>query len=87
MAVSKWLMRKSFEEANAKAQVIKEARAAKNERNSGLFTAAQEDLRRELRLHDRLRPHDTGHDCCECMNEKPVFKASRSRSRIVLKRK
>ncbi len=87
MAVSKWLMRKSFEEATAKAQGIRDAKQAKEERTGGLFTGAQENLRRELGLHDRLRPHDTGHVCCDCVSEKPVIRASRPRSRIVLKRR
>ena len=88
MAVSKWLSRRSFNEAAVMAQEIKNATQAKKERNATLFTAAQESLRRELGLDHR--PRSTSIDeqqCCDSYSSRNVLRPSRPRIRVRVKRK
>jgi len=87
MAVSQWLMRKSFSEASKKADQIRRDSDAKKARNSGLFTGAQENLRRELGLHDRIKNLPADHECCTCSISVTAIKPSRARMRIQIKRK
>ncbi|CAB4929886.1 unannotated protein [freshwater metagenome] len=87
MAVSQWLMRKSFSEASKKADQIRRDSEAKKARNSGLFTGAQENLRRELGLHDRKKKLPANHECCDCTISLIAIKPSRARVRIQIKRK
>ena len=88
MALSKWLLRKSYEDAATQAREIKAATQAKKERNSGLFTAAQENLRRELGLGDRPRRTSPQADrCCDGHVSRHVLRPSRPRIRVRLRRK
>lgn len=88
VAISKWIKRKSFAEAMEKAEKIRAATQARAERNSGLFTAAQENLRRDLGLHDRVKVGSrTEHQFCACVKVGTQSRASRSRLRIRLKRR
>ncbi|TRZ88346.1 MAG: hypothetical protein D4R83_00410 [Streptomycetaceae bacterium] len=87
MAVSQWLMRKSFSEASKKADQIRRDSEVKKARNSGLFTGAQENLRRELGLHDRIKNLPADHECCTCTISVTAIKPSRARMRIQIKRR
>lgn len=80
MAVSKWLMRRTFDEAASKAEALKAAAEIKKNRNSGLFIPSQENLRRELGLGDQVRTED--HVCCTCDQNKTQMRPSRSHLRI-----
>lgn len=88
MALSKWIVRKSYDDAMAKAKKIKSATQAKTERNSGLFTNAQESLRRELRLHDRVPIASmTDDQRCSCLRSGAKLRASRSQMRVRITRR
>jgi hypothetical protein len=88
MAVSKWLMRKSFDEAAAKAEQIKIATKIKDAKNAGLFTPSQEKLRQELGLRGNQDLISQVHcQTCVCDNHriKKVFRPSRQKLRLKLK--
>jgi hypothetical protein len=86
MAVSKWLMRKSFDEAAAKAEQIKIATKIKDAKNAGLFTPTQEKLREELGLHSKEVHSTTSHcDGCNCLKAGRIARASRPRTRVIVK--
>ena len=88
MVVSKWLSRRSFNDAAVMAQEIKNATQAKKERNASLFTAAQESLRRELRLDDRPRSTSIEEQHrCDCYSSRNVLKPSRPRIRVRVMRR
>ncbi|MCX6430039.1 MAG: hypothetical protein NTX12_03550 [Actinobacteria bacterium] len=80
MAVSKWLMRRTFDEAASKAEALKAAAEIKKNKNSGLFTPSQENLRRELGLGNQVGIE--GHVCCTCDQIKTQMRPSRSHLRI-----
>jgi hypothetical protein len=88
MAVSKWLMRKSFDEAAAKAEQIKIATKIKDAKNAGLFTPTQEKLRVELGLVQKQTLGDKFHcEGCNCRTATQIQRPSRSRTRVVLTNK
>jgi len=86
MAVSKWLMRKSFDEAAAKAEQIKIATKIKDAKNAGLFTPSQEKLRVELGLRENRSEAERHCKMCNCGKGIRVMRASRSRTRLVISR-
>ncbi|MBI3429164.1 MAG: hypothetical protein HY050_03715 [Actinobacteria bacterium] len=88
MALTRWIPRKSFEEAMVKAENLKRAVAARERRNSLLFTEAQENFRRELLLHPRDEmPIAQNYDCPFCQGSPPRIRPSRSPIRVRITRK
>ncbi|MDP1719956.1 MAG: hypothetical protein Q8L08_03015 [Candidatus Nanopelagicaceae bacterium] len=90
MALSRWISRKSFGDAMLKAEQLKIAAEAKERRNSGLFTEAQQNLRRELQLHDRDKPSEATHTCLYCHSDQLShvrIKPSRSMTTVRITRK
>ncbi|MDP1712274.1 MAG: hypothetical protein Q8K86_07435 [Candidatus Nanopelagicaceae bacterium] len=89
MALSRWIARKSFDDAMLKAEQLKIAAEAKERRNSGLFTLAQQNLRRELQLHDRDKPSKEVQTCQRCNGERihARIKPSRSMTRVRITRR
>ncbi len=75
-------MRKSFDDAANKAEIIKAAAELRREKNAGIFTASQENFRKELGLARREvsaidRP-------CLCCDRKTQMRPSRSHLRVRL---
>ncbi|MFA5918611.1 MAG: hypothetical protein WC800_03620 [Candidatus Nanopelagicaceae bacterium] len=89
MALSRWIARKSFNDAMLKAEQLKIAADAKERRNSGLFTQAQQNLRRELQLHDRGKSSEAVQTCQCCNGGKFIqtLKPSRSMTRVRITRR
>ncbi|MFZ2227256.1 MAG: hypothetical protein WA090_00805 [Candidatus Nanopelagicaceae bacterium] len=90
MALASWKPRKSFDEAMAKAEQLKNAARTKEQRNSGLFTQAQQNLRKELRLDDRENPAEAEPACqyCNGVQLSPTrIKPSRSMTKARIRRR
>ena len=86
--MTRWIPRKSFDEAMMKAEKLKNAAEARERRNSVLFTDAQENFRRELGLHDlKVTSKNVSHECPYCKGSQVRIKPSRSKTRVRITRR